>query len=913
MAFASVSLATPDSRHSSASHLQRRSVPDRSTYNSGDPHFSRRTENTSAEHQLSKIITAQSSMGIDQQIVDKKMEEAEQALRDLHSQGYDFNQIVKAGLHPGVLRKLYSKIEAPVRAPLNVVQRKIVKPGSMHVATESAPGVASRLTASPQKDTNGDVFDIDTFPHVSTEEVKINGRPTIVPAKHEGKSMQNQASLVTSSKSCGVNPVDKASSIKASETKILDRKDYIARMLAAKTGKSAASASVPVSSKPSTNKVSGVSAQLRSSVNSVAITPGMIQQAPREVLDTTSEIRKDNSDAEAKRKAQTDLARQKIEALKLRDAFPQQAQSGASNDLVSQSPAKGVPDIPTEGPAPTRQPLPSRQSSYFSPASQKPSFSIPGLFMTSAALQPANTSQPPVNEGFAVSSQKVHYATSGSAQEGPHSHATVPAQSLTGEKTSSVPEIALGTNSPPPAIIPTTEPSNRKRQKASDFIDSPASRVKRPLGQQEDTSVIIDISDDEFSHNNSEDEFSGTEHIADRRGSLTSRSRVTALGNGKENSIKSLPPLIDFPQSKKPVMITPPTAIHTYGQGGDLKGLKSKEMEIEAINRKIAELEQRIAIKAKQTISRNHSPGTNSGTSSHVTVSPPPGEASKHMNGALNMPLSVSGSQNGKHTHVEYREPFTALTKTNKAATAEQSKVEQQLDEVERAKVRFERSSSAEISLASAADHLPLHEEELQIMRNKERSQVREGEQRFKEEEQRLKEIQSQQPCGEEAQTFQQQEAGPFLQEQEQRLAQEPRHESLQEQGPKRSLEDLRQARKFEIESGLPLLDAEVEKTRRRLDSLRQEIADLESQLQKGIEGRQDLIKELNDLSRARETLSKPVDLDSCDVSNVRKPSNSNEEIPGKCPCRIWPLMCSKQHRLIGMSLISCDERFSVS
>ena len=900
---ASVSLATPDPQHSSASHLQRRSVPDRSTYNSGDPHFSRRTENTLAEHQLSKIITAQSSTGINQQIVDKKMEEAEQALRDLHSQGYDFNQIVKAGLHPGILRKLYSRIEAPVIAPLSVVQRKIVKPGVMHEATESAPVVASRHTTSPQKDTNGDVFDNDTFSHVLTEEVKTRGRPTIVPAKHERKSMQNQASLVTSSKSCDVNPVGKTSGIKGGEPKILDRKDYIARMLAAKTGKSAVSASIPVSSKPSTNKDSGVSAPLRSSVDSVAIIPGVIQQAPSEVVDTASEIRKDNPDAEAKRKAQTDLARQKIEALKLRDAFPQQAQSGASNDLLSQSPAKGVPNTFPERPAPTRQSLPSRQSSYFSPASQKPSFSIPGLFMTSAALQPANPSQPPVSEGFAVSSQKVHCATPGSSQEGPHSHATISAQSSTGEKTSSAPEIALGTISPPPAIIPITEPSNRKRQKASDFIDSPASRVKRPLGQQEDTSVIIDISDDECSHNISEDESSDTEYITDRRGSLTSKSRVTALGNGKENSIKSLPPLIDFPQSKKPVMITPPAAIHTYGQGGDLKGLKSKEMEIEAINRKIAELEQRIAIKAKQTISRNHSPGTSPGTSSHVTVSPPPGEASKRMNGALNMPLSVSVSQNGKLTHVEYREPFTALTKTNETATAEQSKAEQKLEEVEQAKVRSERSSSANISLASAAYQSPLHEEELQAMRAEERSQIQESEQRSKEEkqkpgqdeeEQRLKEIQSQQPCGEEAQTFGQQEAGPFLQEQEQRLAQEPRHEPLQEQRRKRSLEDLRQARKFEIESGLPLLDAEVEQTRRRLESLRQEIADLESQLQKGIEGRQGLIKELNDLSRAREALSKPPDLDSCDVSKVPKQSNSNEEISGKWPCRTWLLTCSK-------------------
>ena len=898
MFFGSVSLATPDSQRPTASHIQRQAIPDHFTYNSRNPQFSRTTESTSVVQQLSKNAAAQESMGTSQQIVDEKMEEAEQALLDLHSQGYDFNQIVKAGLHPGVLRKLYSKIEVPVIASSSVVQRKIVKPGIMDVATESAPGVASSPTTLPQKDPNGDVFDNDIFPHVLNQEIKTSGQPTVVTAKDDAKSMQSQASLVKSSKSSGVSPLGKASGIKAGETKILDRKDYIARMLAAKTGKPSVSASITVSSKPSTNTDSGESAQFRSSVNAVAIVPSTIQQAPSEVVGSASEIRKDNPDAESKRKAQTDLARQKIEELKVREGFPQQARSRANSDVISQSPTKCVPSSPTERSIPTRRPLPSRQSSYFSPASQKPPFSIPGLFMTSAAPQPANPSQQPVHEGFAVSSQKVDYATAGSSQEGPQSHPIVSAQSLKGEKRPSVPDTSLGIDSPPPAIIPTTEPSNRKRQKASDFIDSPSSRVKRPLGQQEDTSVIIDISEDEVSHDTSGNESSDRECIASRRGSLSSKSQVNAPGNGKEKSIKSLPPLTEFPQRKKPVMITPP-ATHAYAQNGDLKGLKSKEMEIEAINRKIAELEQRIAIKAKQTISCNHSPET----SSHVTVSPPPGEASHHMNSALNMPLSVPDSQNGKSTPVEYREPFTALTETNGAPAAEQSKEGQQIKEVEQAKVRFERSSSAEISLALMADQSPMQKEELQIIQVEEQSQIRGGEQRSKDEEQktrqdeeerRLKGIQSQQLRGEETQTFRQQEAGPSLEEQEQRLPQEARHEHLQEQKWGRSLEDLRQARKFEIESGLPLLDAEVEKTRRRLESLRQEIADLEMQLQKGIEGRQGLIEELNDLSRAREALSRPANLDSCDISNVSKQSKSTEEILGMCPCRKWPLMCSK-------------------
>lgn len=886
------SLATPKSQLSTASQTQPYSVRNGFMDNSDDPLFSRMAENTSAQPSLSTNTTVRGFKEASPQSMDQKMEEAKQALRDLHSQGFDFSQIVSAGLNPNVLQKLYANIGVPVITSSNLLQQKIVKPPSFvkDVPTETVPGAATlgihdQHPESQQTDSNGDVLGNDTLPQLVTEEAKINSQPTVAAAKNEGKSAQSQASAAKSSKSSNLNLLGKASGSKAGETKILDRKEYIARMLAAKAGKPALSATTSVSPKASTITDSGTSAQVRPIDAAAAINSATAQLAPSEPVDTAPGTQKEDSDVEANRRAQTDLARQKIEALKNRESHQQQARSATSSDAMKHSqqpPAKGIPNLPVESPIPAPRPLPSRQSSYFSPASQKPPFSIPGLFMTSDAPDPVNPSHSLANDGFAVSPQRISHATLDSSQQGLRPHAAVSAQSPTIDKTSHLPEASIDSNPALPAAIAAPTSSNRKRQKASDFIDPPSTRVKRPLGQQEDTSVIIDISDDDASNDTSGDDSLDMD-VAGRRDSLSRRTHVIAPGSGREKSVKSLPPLTDFLPRKKPVVMTPPTA-HASGQNGDLKGLKSKEIEIEIMNRKIAELEQRIAIKAKQTVSRTHSPGT----SSRVTVSPPPGEASHQINGARNVPLSVLDSRNGDIESIESRESFNALGEGNESVVAEQLNAEQQLEEVELAKAEAERSLAVEISRASAADPLT-REENIQTPPAGEHSKLQEEEQRLKDEEQkrvqdeeqrRLEERQSQQACKEDTKEFRQQEVQIHLQEQEQRRAQEAQQERLQERERKRSIDDQRQARMSEIESGLPLLDAEVERTRKRLESLRQEIAGLEMELQKGIEGRQGLIEELNDISRSRVALDRPMELDSYDLGDVPKQLIGKEEMP---------------------------------
>lgn len=891
------SLPTPNPQGFTTSKHQQHSMRNGFVGSSNEPMPSLTAETTSTQHQLSANAAPRGLKEANLQSADQsdqKIEEAKQALRDLRSQGFDFNQLVNKGLNPVVLQKLYSSIGQPVTATSNLLRPKTLEPRVIATAapTESplvaaTAGVHDQQLISSRRDLNGDIFRRDTTPNLATHEDRINSQTTVAAAKNEGKSVSSQGSLAISSKPSNLNLLGKASGSKAGETKILDRKDYIARMLAAKAGKPAASAATIVSPKTSTITDLGASAQIRSPDATAATNLAPAHEAASESVDIGPGTQREDTDAEVKRRAQTDLARQKIEALKLRESVQQQARSATSSDAMKdgqQPPPKSVSNIPAENHIPSLRHVPNRQSSYFSPSSQKPPFNIPGLFMTSDAPKPVNPPQPVANEATAVLPQRVSYATLDLSQQGPRPQTAVSTQSPPVNTTSRLPETSSDLNHASPAIatITTTTSSNRKRQKASDFIDSPSTRVKRPLGQQEDISVIIDISDDEVSDTTSGDEVLDVESTG-RRASL---SKVTTPGDGREKTVKGLPQLTDFPPRKKAVVVTPPVT-QAFGQGSDLKGLKSKEMEIEVLNRQIAELQQRIAIKAKQAKSGTHSPEA----SSRVTISPPPGEASHQIHGEPNLPSNVSDSRDGDVAPVEDREASVAVAEGNRSAAAEQLNAERQLEEVELAKAEAERCLAAEISQPSAADKSLKGEEKTQIPQAEEQSHLQEGLPRFKDEQQ--KQVQDEEQCsleasqsqqGREAQTkkIRQLEVDRHFQEQEERHVQEARQERLREQEREKSLDDQRQARKSEIESGLPILDAEVERTRKRLESLRQEMAGLEKELQKGIEGRQSLIDELHNLSRSREALPGPMDLDPRDEGDVAQQSTNIQELPGK-------------------------------
>ena len=83
--------------------------------------------------------------------------------------------------------------------------------------------------------------------------------------------------------------------------------------------------------------------------------------------------------------------------------------------------------------------------------------------------------------------------------------------------------------------------------------------------------------------------------------------------------------------------------------------------------------------------------------------------------------------------------------------------------------------------------------------------------------------------------------------------------------------------RKSAIQAGLPVLDAEVEKTEQKLQKLRSQIQELETELQHGVDGRRNLIEELQALSPDSRT--SPVDSDEDDATkSIQESSGDNRE-----------------------------------
>ena len=100
------------------------------------------------------------------------------------------------------------------------------------------------------------------------------------------------------------------------------------------------------------------------------------------------------------------------------------------------------------------------------------------------------------------------------------------------------------------------------------------------------------------------------------------------------------------------------------------------------------------------------------------------------------------------------------------------------------------------------------------------------------------------------------------------------------QQAMKNVIKERKEERRAAIEAGLPLLDAEVQKTEQKLQHLRNQIRELESDLQRGVEGRRNLVEELRSLSLDQETALGSLDVGSASVE-IR--SSDGNERSSKC------------------------------
>lgn len=483
-----------------------------------------------------------------------------------------------------------------------------------------------------------------------------------------------------------------------------------------------------------------------------------------------SEVKPDSS-----KTAQTELAHPKIEILRARESHTKD-EKRPTIALDQETPAMpnitqtsivelGVPVGPlTHGTENQMINLPSMSNSKLA------TFNIPGLFM-----------EPKVQEVAIPNNRTDNLNTSTTSQV--DRQPTVDTTKSTQASTTGILEESPIV--PVPCDIAKQQNAtvmHRKRHKAADFIDSPSVRIRRSLGQAEDTSVIIEVSDGEENANSGDDMDMDIDVEEDAR-PFTPQQRLPKPQpeSGKPKSIKDQPPLRDMPTSK---LVTPrilgriPHIGLTPKKSQEPQGL---DVKIELMDRKIAEMQQRIL--AKQNASRAQTPdklgslgkvvGMSTTTHLHVKPSTSSTEEASTPNAQADLPKSEENI-NAADVVIAAQATLVAEIAAEAAKAVEQERIltEQHAWALEQARLDAERLRVAEAE----------------------------------------------------------------------KIAEEER----------------RKLRRIEIEAGIPVLDAEMERATQKLRTLRRQIEELEVEVQKGIEGRSALLEELTELSSSTLLVNMP-------------------------------------------------------
>ena len=699
-------------------------------------------------------------------------EAAQMLVRELYSWGFSFQDIMAEVTDGEALQKIFKAVGLSTDCPPKPRPESSVEPSI---------DLSSSITKGVPRETR--------FVRRVAADDAVDSVPAMVGQKENSQSLDMTEEGKIAQAANGSQP--------------LDRKALIAQKLAAKKAKP------PLS-------IAAAQTSLGKSVENVQIINSEASRIPPISLDASikplpaipdQQSSKSSTampeEHESERRAHTELARQRMEALK-RKAATKQGISVQSDDRSNQALSPTVKNS-QEAPADDQKDnqarrtevptdAPSRRESYFSPVSQKPVFSIPGLFSMTAP-KPDEQSQTIFD------------------QQQSNVHPTVTSYDVDRQMMTTTSMSESGVPAPSHSTPPIEEPSNtssRKRSQASDFFDSSAARVRKSLNQQ-DVGVIIDISDEE-SAQSEDDRQSDNAYI---------QTNSTFHTKNRPDPRSITPPGELPPQNLPPTMSTIATPLVTFTpKGQEPKELKSKELEIELMNRKIAELEASIrAKKAKQTANRSQSPVfTGQLAPREETVKSVTGNPEISATPSVNHLL-----QNADLTNSISREASTPSGKLFKEASVDnESKRRHNVgttginDQVADNEAKeTEREGSAEHSvIAEAADQL----ETLRIP-------------------------------GQINNHFRSDPSTPW----EDPLI-SPKPSQLEEEGTTREDKRLiaqRQARQAEIKNGLPLLNEEIERTRQKLQSLREQEANLENEIKNGLEGRQMLLDELSRLSQA--------------------------------------------------------------
>ncbi|KGO68852.1 hypothetical protein PITC_077930 [Penicillium italicum] len=409
--------------------------------------------------------------------------QAQGALLSLAPHNIRYNELVAEGINPMVLRRLYEEVGIKVIT-----------------SSEQAPPVPEKISTAAAVASRGLGFNNPTEATKIAKENHSNMRSDLAVPQPSAPSAAPSAA-----------PPSKSG-------KPLERKELIARMLAEKAAKVTSKETSPT---------------------------GSVKSPPAISVDETRPVQKEALLKE-KSKAQTELARQRIEELKRQTLLKTKKLAQAN-----------LPPTQLESPAPAIQhPLPLRPPV---PDSRR-SAGLPGLLMT------------------------------GLEQESNETIASEPVQVMDLDST------------------PVSRSTQRKRPRASDF-DEPVAPPKKhfnPAATRFDPAdkLIIAISDDESLYGDDEDDNMELDSSSEQEPMPTVTSTIA--------STIEKPPIQPNPPATRASTATPQGPASLSDQGD----IRLKDMEIQAMRRKIAELELRR--KSKLAASRTQSPRTqdDSGVSS---------------------------------------------------------------------------------------------------------------------------------------------------------------------------------------------------------------------------------------------------------------------------------------------------------
>lgn len=522
------------------------------------------------------------------------------------------------------------------------------------VITESAPGppkvlAAERNAVSLSKTHDQPASSVTTKKPPSSVAVDVPSFGSVKLPSSKGSSGQKTSATSTKDAlpDCGPKPQE-------------DRKAYIRRMMEERMkrqGTGAISVTTAQQAAPQSTDPTPIDTKSAAFQTTAAPTSAL----PAERL---KESAASDSETEKKKKARTEELRRRMEELARRkkaepaaDAERDQELTQNTNKPVATLETADVPKPAAQllhvnqqpdyrkDPSSALQDLPSTTRSIMPDISSPFNTSlsrIPGLFLShmdnsSASFQivdvptTAHAEQPPLPAPVAPNSHSdVGPITDTSA---PTTSPIMPPASQDAQPETSVPTAPIlleaqrnDANGPSTAMgsaVLGPERSlkrSRKRPVASDFDDYPASSgsstpFKRQFGQNhvhDEEQMIIDVSEDEESNEEREqacEKMHGIQSLDIRRG------------------FRDRPALSDFPSrstSQLPGLLS--SAPLTPSSQAELDNLRRKEEEIQAMNRKIAEMEER---RKRAKIETNKRPVPESSRQSSVAAVVPTAAASK--------------------------------------------------------------------------------------------------------------------------------------------------------------------------------------------------------------------------------------------------------------------------------------------